>query len=290
MSRSRRRSPLRLLRLLLVAILGLALAGPALAPPAVAAPSRGGATVDPGTYTNPLRPKVPGDGTVDSCADPSVIRGQQEGDRYWYMYCTTDPLNDDDWGADGRANFRKIPTMRSTDLVNWEYVGEAFSQVPSWAASSTLLWAPDIVYSEAFDRYYLTFVVTDTRSAVSGESGCTFDTAIGLATSSSPTGPWTFSPTPLVPPRRNGPGCNFFFTFDPDVLGDGIDTESHLYYGGYYGGIYGTKVTVTATGMTVDPATTKQVTIPNRYEGRTSSSSAATTTCSCPRRTAATAR
>ena len=39
------------------------------------------------TYRNPLEPTVPGDGIVESCADPTVIRGQ-EGEGLWYMYCT----------------------------------------------------------------------------------------------------------------------------------------------------------------------------------------------------------
>ncbi len=39
------------------------------------------------------------------------------------MYCTTDPLNDEDRDAEGDLRFRKIPTMRSTDLVNWTFVG-----------------------------------------------------------------------------------------------------------------------------------------------------------------------
>ena len=47
------------------------------------------------TYTNPLNIQIPGDGKVESCADPTVLHGAQPGDHYWYMYCTTDPLNGD---------------------------------------------------------------------------------------------------------------------------------------------------------------------------------------------------
>ncbi len=257
----------RFLRLTTAAALGLVIAIPALSSNAVAAAPHVGRSPDPGSYSNPLRPQVPGDGTVDSCADPSVMRGQQPGDTYWYMYCTTDPLNDDDWTAAG-ANFRKIPTMRSTDLVNWEYVGEAFTQLPSWAAPGASLWAPDIVYSKTFNRYYLTFVVTQTTLGKTSTGGdCPHDNAIGVATSASPTGPWSFADTPVVGPRQNGTGCNFFWTFDPDVLGDVIEDASYLYYGSYYGGVHGAKVDVTATQMTVDASTTQAVTIPNRYEG-----------------------
>src|SRR5690349_13997055 len=79
----------------------------------------------PGTYHNPLQPQIPGDGVVESCADPTVFRGQQPGDNYWYMFCTTDPLNDTD-RTGTNFNFHLIPMMRSLDLVNWTYVGDAF--------------------------------------------------------------------------------------------------------------------------------------------------------------------
>ena len=51
-----------------------------------------------GTYTNPLPVQIPDDGMVESCADPSII--YSETDSYWYMYCTTDPLNDEDKTGD----------------------------------------------------------------------------------------------------------------------------------------------------------------------------------------------
>ena len=53
------------------------------------------AAADTGTYTNPLELQIPGDGLVESCADPSVIQGQED-EGYWYLYCTMDPLNDED--------------------------------------------------------------------------------------------------------------------------------------------------------------------------------------------------
>lgn len=222
--------------------------------------------VDADRYRNPLEPRVPGGGVVESCADPTVLRGQQPGDRYWYMYCTTDPLNDQDTAGTGDPVFHPIPTMRSLDLVNWEYVGDALPEPPSWAEEGAGLWAPDVVYSRAHDRYYLTFVVTDVKDAVSGEPNCSSDSAIGVATSSGPTGPWTISGTPVVPPRRDGAGCSFFWTFDPDVLGDRISDYGVLYYGSYYGGVFGQRVDLSPEGMTTSGASTR-VTIGNRYEG-----------------------
>ncbi len=254
--------PIQLLRLLLVVAIVVPLTGYVISPAAAAPKPRPATGTDPGTYTNPLRPRIATGGTVDSCADPAVIRGQQPGDKYWYMYCTTDPLNDATSGE-----FHKIPMMRSTDLVTWHYVGDAFTGLPAWAAAGAALWAPDVVYSSAFNTYYLSFVVTDTADSVSGLPGCGSDSAIGVATGPTATGPWTFSDTPVVSPRQNGAGCNFLWTYDPDVLGDSVGNASTLYYGSYYGGIFARNLTLTASGMTADPASDVRITIANRYEG-----------------------
>ena len=162
-----------------------------------------------GTYHNPLKPRIPGDGRVESCADPTVFRGHGS-DHYWYMFCTSDPLNDNDKNASGQFNFHHIPMNKSLDLVHWTYVGDAFANVPSWGEPTAGMWAPEVVYSTTYHKYYLFFVVTDVKDAVSGEANCGGDNAIGMATSDSPTGPWTASSGPVVGPRRAGPGCNFF--------------------------------------------------------------------------------
>ncbi|HUR16797.1 MAG TPA: family 43 glycosylhydrolase, partial [Candidatus Limnocylindrales bacterium] len=217
-------------------------------------------------YQNPLDMRVPGDGAVESCADPTVIRSKTAGDRAWYMYCTTDPLNSaDKTGND--FNFHLIPTFRSMDLVRWTYVGDAFTSRPSWAEPTAGLWAPEIKFFNGL--YYLYFGVTDVKPAISGEPDtCHDDNAIGVATSTSPTGPWTVSPAPVVEPRRGGGGCNFFWTFDPDVITaqDSANLgQKFIYYGSYYGGVQVRQLS--PDGLTSNPATAVQVAIPNRYEG-----------------------
>lgn len=223
---------------------------------------RPGIAAETGTYSNPLQPIVPGDGIVESCADPTVIEGQGVGDDYWYMYCTTDPLNGDDRDASGNLVFHRIPTLRSRDLVEWTYVGDAFAANPAWVMPGAGLWAPEIQYFNG--QYYLYYGVTDVQDAVSGEAGCPYDNAIGVATSSSPTGPWTDSGGPVIEPRRGGPGCNFYWTFDPDVL-LGPDGQTYIYYGSYYGGVQ--VRLLSSDGLVAPAATAVQVTIPNRYEG-----------------------
>jgi arabinan endo-1,5-alpha-L-arabinosidase len=241
----------------LFAVCMLALALPGMAPRAALAQGGRGT----GVYSNPLDIQIPGDGKVESCADPTLIRAQQPGDNYWYMYCTKDPLNDQDRNSGGDFNFHNIPIMKSLDLVNWTYVGDAFSTVPSWGEPTSGMWAPEIQFFN--DQYYLYYTMTDPKEDVSGEPNCGFEPAIGVATSASPTGPWQDLGRPVVAPRRGGPGCNFLWTFDPDVITVGV--QRYLYYGSYYGGIQ--VRTLSDDGFTTDPATAVQVTIPNRYEG-----------------------
>jgi arabinan endo-1,5-alpha-L-arabinosidase len=213
------------------------------------------------TYSNPLPIRIPGDGMVESCADPSLIRGQQPGDTKWYMYCTTDPLNDDDRDQNNNFIFHRIPILSSTDLVNWTYETDAFTlaTLPAWAVQSAGIWAPEIQYAN--NQYYLYYVVTDVTDATSGEPNCGSDNAIGVATSPSPLGPWVDSGAPVVGPRRAGGGCNFFWTFDPEVLATG--GQKYIYYGSYYGGIWVSQLS--SDGFTA--ANPAQVTIANRYEG-----------------------
>ena len=156
---------------------------------AVGAQSAGAAEVR-GRYANALKAKTSAGTRVESCSDPSVLRGRGRFARYWYMYCTSDPLSDRDTSGAGAPTFRRLPMMRSRDLVHWRYVGSALPGKPSWASASAQLWAPDVVYSSTYKRYYMTYAVTDTVDRVSRQPGCAKDPAIGVATSATPTGPW----------------------------------------------------------------------------------------------------
>ena len=259
----------------LLAAVGLAL----LAAPVSAAPV-GSARPVTTSYENPLAPDIAGDGTVDSCADPTVIQGQDgetlDGQQVWYMYCTTDPLNDEDVNAAGQPIFHRIPTMVSTDLVNWTYVGDAFplngGTIPAWIDPTAAFWAPEVVYSSTTDQYYLFVTVTETTAAGGGSDTCRGDSAIGVAVGNSATGPWDFADEPVVEPRLDPAGgeCSYFWTFDPDVLGDTVTDEGILYYGSYYGGVFATEVNFTETSVTAatpNPGDDTRIAIGNRYEG-----------------------
>jgi arabinan endo-1,5-alpha-L-arabinosidase len=212
------------------------------------------------TYTNPLSIQIPNDGLVESCADPTIIRGQTAGDTHWYMYCTTDPLNGND-KTSGNFNFHLIPMLRSSDLVNWTYMGDAFSARPAWVAPTSGFWAPDIEFFNG--QYYLYYTVPDVADTTSGELNCGGDSAIGVATSASPLGPWVDQGAPVVEPRRNGPGCNFFWTFDPEIVQD--NSQNYIFFGSYYGGVSARRLS--GDGLQSDSGSQVQIAIPNRYEG-----------------------
>ena len=222
------------------------------------APARpAAAATTAGTYDNPLRPVVPGDGIVESCADPSTI--YDPASRFWYTYCTADPLNDEDRTAEG-FNFRLIPILRSRDLIRWTYVGDAFEERPAYAAAGAGIWAPEIEYypdSPAAERWHLYYTVTETTLAGGGS-------AIGVATAPTPEGPWTHSAEPAVEPHPADccPGSRRW-VFDPEVLR--TDGPDYMYYGSYFGGI--SVRVLSEDGFDTDAATQTNVAIANKYEG-----------------------
>src|SRR3954453_21471123 len=244
--RLRRRMALFAMLLLLSVV--MALPGVAVGQKAPDSPSSG----HPNFYSNPLNVQIPGDGQVESCADPSIIHAQ---DNYWYVYCTTDPLNDQDREPNGNFHFHLIPMLRSYDMVTWTYIGDAFATKPSWVNPNAGLWAPDIRYFNG--QYYLYYTASDTSLPGGGS-------AIGVATSSSPAGPWTDSGTPAVEPH-DAPCCpgSRRWVFDPDVVeANGV---RYIFYGSYFGGI--SARVLTPDGLHSLPATQTQITIDNRYEG-----------------------
>ncbi|WP_309134460.1 family 43 glycosylhydrolase [Cellulomonas sp.] len=228
------------------------LAAAAAGPPATAAPdARGGHGPGDGraTYVNPV-----GAGAADTFADPAVVRGQ---DGWWYAYGTTDPLRE------GEGTRHLLPVSRSRDLVTWEHVGDAFTErtLPSWAdtdpARRAALWAPDIRYVDG--EYRLYYVVTQTTLTPGAN-----DSAIGVATAPTPTGPWTDAGAPVVGPRPGSGGPDdFLWTYDPHHV-VGPDGRQHLFYGSYYGGIWVTELDATGTEAVGEPV---QVTVDNKYEG-----------------------
>jgi arabinan endo-1,5-alpha-L-arabinosidase len=245
--------------LIVAAAIVWSLLASALAPTALAAT---------GTYRNPLEPVVPGDGIVESCADPTVIRGQ-EGEGRWYMYCTTDPLNDEDRDGAGNFNFRLVPMLSSTDLVNWVYEGDAFTTRPAYATPTAGLWAPEIMYYPETGNYHLYYTVVDTIVTTTNPNGP--GSAIGVATAPTPLGPWTHAAAPVIEPHAADccPGSRRN-VFDPEVLRTA--GPDYIYYGSYFGGV--SVRLLSEDGLTStpiedgDPNTgTMNVGVANKFEG-----------------------
>lgn len=107
-------------------------------------------------YSNPV---------IDySLPDPSIIKGE---DGYFYLYTTED--------------IRNLPIHRSKDLVNWEFLGTAFTDEnrPDFEPNGGI-WAPDI--NKIGDKYVLYY----SMSVWGGEWTC----GIGCAVSDRPEGPF----------------------------------------------------------------------------------------------------
>jgi arabinan endo-1,5-alpha-L-arabinosidase len=201
-------------------------------------------------YRNPMQLRLPSGGQAASCADPSVLRAHNPADRHWYLYCTSDALTATELGPDGKPLIHNVPTFRSTDLVHWTYVGDAFPTKPPWVTGG--VWAPDVVFHNG---HYLMYYAASDTSLPGGGS------AVGVATSTSPTGPWTDSGSQVVPPT--GPAGNRRWEFDPEVIYTG--GHSYLYFGSYFGGVFARELS--ADGLSSDASSEKQIAIDNRYEG-----------------------
>ncbi|MDR0728951.1 MAG: family 43 glycosylhydrolase [Prevotellaceae bacterium] len=109
------------------------------------------------TYRNPV--------VNYSLPDPTIIRADNG---YFYLYATED--------------IRNTPIHRSTNLVDWEFVGTAFTDAtrPTFEPKGGL-WAPDINYIDG--RYVLYYSMS--------RWGCLGLCGIGVAVADRPEGPFT---------------------------------------------------------------------------------------------------
>lgn len=152
--------------------------------------SRGASTAGTArqTYRNPVFAR--------DFPDPFVLKVG----RAYYAYGTTtawQPLN------------HLFPILRSTDLVHWRYVADAFTSAPDW--STTDWWAPDVLVRKGI--YYLYYV---------GHSIMTGQHCIGVATAKRPTGPFTDHGS-IACADHTGQGY-----IDPDPFIDG-NGKAYLY-------------------------------------------------------------
>lgn len=159
-------------------------------------------------FTNPV--------IANNCPDPSII-DNRERDGYFYVYSTRN-------GTNGTSTVVYLPVYRSTDMIHWEPLGNAFGGLnrPEWVRESSV-WAPDINYING--RYVLYYAL-----------GCWDESdrsSSGVAYSDRPEGPFTDLGM-LVDMETQGVGNSI----DPNFFDDG--EHKYLFWGsfGAKSGIY----------------------------------------------------
>lgn len=161
--------------------------------------------------------------------DPSCLL---IGDTY-YMY-STDAIYKEDSTVikNDKLPFGYIQVRKSKDLVDWEFVGWAFDEIPreakewvrenSGGKGATNIWAPYILKHK--DKYRLYYSVSAFGMQTS---------YIGLAESDSPEGPWELKG--CVVKTKTGDTMN---AIDPSVVTNPDTGEQWMHYGSYFGGLH----------------------------------------------------
>jgi arabinan endo-1,5-alpha-L-arabinosidase len=210
------------------------------------------------TYTNPLSLTAASIGQVYNCPDPSIIKSQSAGADTWYAYCTGDTMSSTDTVTPGGAyKLHLITIFSSTDLVHWTYVSDAFPSIPTWAAPNQELETPAVTY---FGGLYHLYYAALNKTAINSAYGLPF--AIGVGTSSTPTGPFVDSGSPVVPASLGCGGCANFSTNSPEIINDNKG-NNWIVYGGTLGGIVLEEMN--AAGTAVIPSTAINIGVDNYF-------------------------
>jgi arabinan endo-1,5-alpha-L-arabinosidase len=159
-------------------------------------------------------------GAVSLVHDPTIIR---QGGTYYVL--STDPGT-----VNGVAQVGYLAILTSTDQINWTRSGQVFNTLPAWASAyNNVLWAPDVSFFNGVYHVYYTVSSFGTNNS-----------AIGLATAPSMTGPWTDSGGPILTSSAANKAYN---AIDENILldyGSSGTTLQHVWmtYGSFFGGIY----------------------------------------------------
>ena len=180
-------------------------------------------SLESNTYKNPV--------INYSLPDPTVIKAN---DGFFYLYATED--------------IRNTPIYRSQDLVNWKFVGTAFTDAtrPTFEPKGGL-WAPDI--NSINGKYVLYY----SMSVWGGEWTC----GIGVATSDKPEGPFTDHGKLF---RSNE--IDVQNSIDPFYIEE--NAKKYLFWGSFRG-IYA--IELSDDGLSVKPGAEKQRIAGTAYEG-----------------------
>lgn len=149
--------------------------------------------------------------TLDEAADPTVIYV----DGTLYLYGTSS-----NFGTYG------VGVWASTDGIHWDSYGVAFEpERESW--SYTYIWAPEVIYDETSNLYYMTYSARNSNTFANGGDYYA-NTYIGLAYSESPFGPFVQYTGTNQDGRDIGIGDPIF---DPKYITavDGVECEEGFY-------------------------------------------------------------
>lgn len=164
-------------------------------------------------YSNPV--------IDNSLPDPTVIKAD---DGYFYLYAT--------------ENIRNVPIYRSQNLVDWRFMGTAFTSAtrPQMVPKGSI-WAPDINYIDG--RYVMYY----SKSTWGGEWEC----GIGVATADKPTGPFTDVGKLFISSEIGVQN-----SIDPFYIED--EGKKYLFWGSFRG-IYG--IELSDDGLSLKPGAEK---------------------------------
>ncbi|WP_088103527.1 arabinan endo-1,5-alpha-L-arabinosidase [Halalkalibacter urbisdiaboli] len=171
----------------------------------------------------------PQEWSIYNAHDPSIFK---DGDTY-YVFSTDTKTSSTNCKIGAGAQIRK-----SSNLIDWEWVGHALEGVPKDAFEWTQakgLWAPEVVkWNGTYFLYYCASQFGTNQSF------------IGVATSSSINGPWHDRGEVLKTSKKNKPNG-----IDPNLITDKNGTP-YMIYGSFFGGIYAVKLDKT-TGKLAEP-------------------------------------
>ncbi len=198
------------------------------------------------TYTNPLNTTDPVSGKAYNCPDPAILKTTAGTVNTWYAYCTGDAFNSADTVAGGALKVHLISIFSSSDLVNWTYVKDALTALPTWAQPGQEPQTPAI---KKIGANYVLYYETPSNTAPNGP-------AVAVATALTPVGPFIDSGQPLVDQSLLFSGGPSRTKNSPEVVADGTG-QLWLVYGGVYGGITIRQLTANGTAL----ATTNEISI-----------------------------
>lgn len=155
---------------------------------------------------------------------------------HYYMYSTDAIFGEN---AENRKKAKEsgvplgyIQVRRSTDMINWEFLGWAFQEIPheatAWVRAhadgrgATNIWAPYIIQHNDIYRLYYCVSAFGKKASY-----------LGLAESASPEGPWELKG--CVVKTNNESAMN---AIDPSVVVDAGNGKWWMHYGSFFGGLF----------------------------------------------------